>query len=49
MLLNLASMAQNILLEGCPVFVKRLKSNPKLAQQLKKVMQTWGEEEQPLK
>ena len=49
MLLNLASMAQNILLEGCPVFVRRLKSSPGLAQQLKKLMQTWGEEEQPPK
>lgn len=45
MLLNMASIAQNVLLEGCPIFVRRLKSNPKLAAQLKKFMQTWGEEE----
>ena len=45
LLLNMASTAQNILLEGCPVFVRRLKSNPKLAEQLKRMMQTWGTEE----
>lgn len=45
LLLNMASTAQNILLEGCPVFVRRLKSNPKLAEQLKRMMQTWGSEE----
>ena len=45
MLLNMASIAQNVLLEGCPIFIRRLKSNPKLAEQLKKFMQTWGQEE----
>lgn len=45
MLLSMASTAQNILLEGCPIFVRRLKSSPKLAEQLKKLMQTWGREE----
>jgi len=45
LLLGMASQAQNILLEGCPIFVKRLKSNPKLAEQLKRMMQTWGTEE----
>ena len=44
LLLNMVSMAQSMLLEGCPVFVKRLKSSPKLAEQLKKLMQTWGQE-----
>lgn len=44
--LNMASMVQNILLEGCPIFIKRLKSSPKLAEQLKKTMQTWGTEQQ---
>ena len=42
---NMASIAQNVLLEGCPIFVRRLKSNPKLVEQLKKMMQTWGTEE----
>ena len=42
---NMASVAQNVLLEGCPIFVRRLKSNPKLVERLKKMMQTWGTEE----
>ena len=42
---NMASIAQNVLLEGCPIFVRRLKSNQKLVEQLKKMMQTWGTEE----
>ena len=42
LLLGMASTAQNIILEGCPIFIKRLKLSPKLAEQLKKMMQTWG-------
>ena len=42
MLVNMAAMAQNVLLESCPIFVERLKSNPKVAEQLKKIMQNWG-------
>ncbi len=42
---NMASIAQNVLLEGCPIFVRRLKSNQKLVEQLKKMMQSWGDEE----
>ena len=45
LMMNMATIAQNVLLEGCPVFVRRLKSNPKLAEQMKKLMQTWGGEE----
>ncbi len=45
LIMNMAAVAQNVLLEGCPVFVKRLKSNPKLAEQMKKLMQSWGSEE----
>jgi hypothetical protein len=44
LLVNMASVAQNVLLEGCPIFVRRLRSSPKLAEQLKKLMQAWGEE-----
>ena len=44
MVMNMAAMAQNLLLEGCPIFIKRLKSSPKLAEQIKKFMQTWGTE-----
>ena len=45
LVMNMATVAQNVLLEGCPIFVKRLKSSPKLAEQIKKLMQTWGSEE----
>jgi len=44
LLVNMASVAQNVLLEGCPIFIRRLRSSPKLAEQLKKLMQAWGEE-----
>ena len=47
LLVSMASVAQNILLEGCPIFVRRLKSTPKLAERLKKMMQSWGMEEEP--
>jgi hypothetical protein len=45
LLLGMASTLQNTLLEGCPIFVKRLKSSPKLAELLKRMMHTWGAEE----
>jgi hypothetical protein len=48
LLSSMATAAQNSLLEGCPVFIERLRSNPKLAQRLKEIMQSWsreGEEE----
>ncbi len=45
LLANMATAAQNSLLEACPVFIERLRANPKLAQQLKEIMQNWGKEE----
>ena len=42
---ELAAATQNLLLEGCPIFVERLRSSPKLAERIKKIMQTWGTEE----
>jgi hypothetical protein len=45
MLSSMASAAQNSLLEGCPVFIQRLRNSPKLAQKLKEVMLNWGSEE----
>jgi len=39
LLSSMATAAQNSLLEGCPVFIDRLRSNPKLAQHLKEMMQ----------
>jgi len=46
LLSSMATAAQNSLLEGCPVFIDRLRSNPKLAQRLKEMMQNWGKEEE---
>lgn len=45
MLSSMAAAAENLLLEGCPVFIQRLKSSPRLAERIKKMMQTWATEE----
>lgn len=45
LLSSMATAAQNSLLEGCPIFIERLRTNPKLAQSLKEMMQNWGKEE----
>ncbi len=42
---SMATAAQSSLLEGCPVFIERLRSSPKLAQRLKEIMQDWSKEE----
>lgn len=47
LLSSMATAAQNSLLEACPIFINRLRANPKLAQRLKKMMQNWGKEEEP--
>jgi hypothetical protein len=48
LLSSMATAAQNSLLEGCPIFIDRLRSSPKLAQRLKEMMQNWGKgEEKP--
>jgi len=44
LLSSLAAAAENSILEGCPVFINRLRSNPKLAEQIKKLMQEWSKE-----
>jgi hypothetical protein len=44
---NMATAAQNSLLEGCPVFIQRLRSSPELAQKLKEIMLAWGNEKKP--
>ena len=46
LLSSMATAAQNSLVEGCPIFIDRLRSNPKLAQQIKEMMQNWGKEEE---
>ena len=43
---DLASATQNLLLESCPVFIERLRANPKLSERIKKLMQSWGREEE---
>ena len=43
LLSSMATAAQNSLLEGCPIFIQRLRASPKLAQRLKQIMQNWGE------
>ncbi len=45
LLSSMATAAQNSLLEGCPIFIERLRTNPGLAQRLKEMMQGWGSEE----
>lgn len=44
-LTEMAQASQNFLLEGCPIFIDRLRQKPKLAEQIKRLMQTWGREE----
>ena len=46
LLSGMASAAQNTLLEGCPVFIKRLRENPQLAERIKKIMQEWSAEKE---
>jgi hypothetical protein len=43
---SIACSTQDMILQSCPVFTKRLKDNPKLAQRIKEMMQHWGEEEE---
>ena len=46
LLSNMATAAQNSMLEGCPVFIERLRANPKLAQRIKEIMQNWARGEE---
>jgi len=45
LLSSMATAAQNSMLEGCPIFIERLRSSPELAQRIKKMMQDWDREE----
>jgi hypothetical protein len=45
LLAGMAAAAQNTLLEGCPVFINRLRANPHLAERIKKFMQDWSTED----
>ncbi len=44
LLSGLAHAAENSMLEGCPVLIDRLRTNPNLAIRIKKMMQEWSEE-----
>jgi hypothetical protein len=44
LLSSMATAAQNSLLEGCPIFIDRLRSNPGLAKSIKEMMRNWGKE-----
>jgi hypothetical protein len=44
LLANMASAAQNSILEGCPVFIERLRTSPELAQKIKELMHNWNKE-----
>ena len=46
LLSSMAIAAQNSLLEGCPIFIERLRSDSGLAQRLKQMMQDWRKEEE---
>lgn len=46
LLSSLAAAAENSLLEGCPIFISRLRSSHKLAELIKKMMQDWSRENQ---
>ena len=46
LLSSMATAAQNSLVEGCPIFIDRLRTNPKLAQRIKEMMQNWGKGEE---
>jgi len=45
MMEGMAAMSQQMILQSCPIFTQRLKDEPGLAQQIKKIMQHWGKEE----
>jgi len=44
LLSSMAISAQNTLLEGCPVFIERLRASPELAQRIKEMMRNWSKE-----
>ena len=46
LLSSMATAAQNSLVEGCPIFIERLRTSPELAQRIKRMMQNWGKEEE---
>ncbi|MBM2824751.1 MAG: hypothetical protein HW402_415 [Dehalococcoidales bacterium] len=45
LLSSMANAAQNSLVEGCPIFISRLRASPVLAQRIRELMRNWGKEE----
>ena len=41
---GMATAAQNSLLEGCPVFIDRIRRSPELSQRIKEMMRDWSKE-----
>jgi hypothetical protein len=41
---SMAQAVQNSMVEACPVFIQRLRANPKLAERIKRIMQNWSDE-----
>lgn len=46
LLAEMTAAAQSMLLEGCPIFIERLRASPKLAERIKRMMQGWGLEDE---
>jgi hypothetical protein len=42
----MAYSAQQSMVEGCPIFIERLRQSPKLAQRIKEIMLNWSNEEE---
>ena len=42
---GIASANQNMILQSCPIFTRRLKDSSKLARRIKEIMQNWEKEE----
>ena len=45
LLSSMATSAQNSLLEGCPIFVERLRNSQEMAAEIKKLMQNWNKQD----
>ena len=43
---SMAYSAQQSMVEGCPIFIERLRQSPKLAQRIKQIMMNWSNEEE---
>lgn len=46
---SVAAMGQNMMVQSCPVFTERLKSDPRVAEHIKLLMQRWGQGDEPSK